>query len=120
MKLTSLSCGTQNVWAVDSKGNVHLRIGLKPPSKNYLSPAWVPVDGSTHTAGSKFTEVVTGPNDWMVRSIRYMFIHLLQGYICTVIDIHNNSAVMCIDVIMYGVIVVAVLYIISIRDIQYC
>ena len=66
VKLISLSCGAQNVWAVDSHGQVYLRIGLKPPSKNYLSPAWVPVDGSTHNEGAKFVKVVTGPSDWVV------------------------------------------------------
>ncbi len=65
-KLIHLSIGTQNVWGVDSDGMVHLRIGIKGPSKNYLNPAWVPVDGSTHAPGAKFVKVVTGPTDWMV------------------------------------------------------
>ena len=65
-KLLHISCGFNNVWAVDNKGMVYLRIGIKAPLRNEMSPAWVPVDGSTHHAGGKFLKVITGPMDWMV------------------------------------------------------
>ncbi|XP_013385306.1 tectonin beta-propeller repeat-containing protein 2-like isoform X1 [Lingula anatina] len=67
-KLVSVSCGTENVWAVDDKGAVFLRIGTKAPSSHYLNPAWVQVDGLA-TAGAIFTQVATGPEDWMVWAI---------------------------------------------------
>ncbi len=67
-KLVSLSCGTENVWGVDNTGIVYLRIGTKAPSPGHLNPAWVPVDGTTHSSGAKFTKVIAGPSDWMVRS----------------------------------------------------
>jgi hypothetical protein len=66
VKIVWLSTGALNVWAVDNKGQVYLRIGVEPPSKHLLNPAWVHVDGSTQSAGTKFTRVYAGPSDWMV------------------------------------------------------
>ena len=65
-RFTWLSCGTLNVWAVDQKGGVHLRIGVTAPTNQLLNPAWVPVDGMPQTIGAKFMRVAAGPNDWMV------------------------------------------------------
>ena len=64
--LVHANCGSQNVWAVDSRGQVYLRIGVRPIAYQGLSPAWVPVEGSTSTLGAKFTQVYSGSNDWMV------------------------------------------------------
>ena len=62
-----LCCGGENVWAVDNRGKVHLRIGISAPSNQLLNPAWVPVDGVPQTVGAKFVTVAPGPQDWMVR-----------------------------------------------------
>jgi len=64
--LVSVSCGTQNVVVVDNTGQAYLRIGVKAPEKHHLCPAWVPLDGTTSTAGSKFTSIYTSPADWLV------------------------------------------------------
>ena len=68
-KLVHLSCSPEGVWGVDNNGMMYLRIGSKPPEHSvhgYLNPAWVPVDGTTHGAGAKFSHVFAGPTDWMV------------------------------------------------------
>jgi hypothetical protein len=65
-KLTSMSCGMQNIWGVDKQGLVYMRIGLKPPSEMALNPAWLPVSGATHFTGTRFVRIAVGPNDWMV------------------------------------------------------
>lgn len=66
VRLISLSCGLQNVWAVDHQGGVVMRIGLGAPSPSQLNPAWVPVEGSTCAVGARFTSVAVAANDWMV------------------------------------------------------
>ena len=54
---------------MDNTGQVYLRIGVAAPTRNVLAPAWVPVDGSTYSAGGKFIKVIAGPLDWMVWAI---------------------------------------------------
>ena len=65
--MVHLSCGSQNVWAVDNMGLIYLRIGNQPPNSKHLNPAWVPVEGAPHHAGARFTRVYTGISEWMVR-----------------------------------------------------
>ena len=63
--LTSISCGTLNVWAVDSQGVVYQRIGVKAPSSHSLNAAWLPVDMG-NPSSTVFTHIATGPKDFMV------------------------------------------------------
>ncbi|XP_078316066.1 tectonin beta-propeller repeat-containing protein 2-like isoform X2 [Crassostrea virginica] len=66
--LTSISCGTLNVWAVDSQGVVYQRIGVKAPSSHSLNAAWLPVDMGKPSS-TVFTHIATGPKDFMVWAI---------------------------------------------------
>ena len=61
-----LCCGAENVWAVDHRGQVYMRIGVTAPVNQLLNPAWVPVDGAPQTIGARFVKVMTASNDWMV------------------------------------------------------
>ncbi|KAL5007962.1 hypothetical protein ScPMuIL_013543 [Solemya velum] len=73
--LIHLSCGTLNIWAIDSEGDVFQRIGVKAPSSHSLNPAWLVVDSSP--TGTVFTQVESGPQDWMVWAIdnrRHVFV----------------------------------------------
>lgn len=63
--LTSISCGTLNVWAVDNQGIVYQRIGVKAPTSHSLNAAWLPVDMGKQST-TIFTHIATGPKDFMV------------------------------------------------------
>lgn len=63
--LTSVSCGMINVWAVDTKGVVYQRIGVKAPTSHSLNAAWLPVDMGRQSS-TVFTHIATGPKDFMV------------------------------------------------------
>ncbi|XP_021379917.1 tectonin beta-propeller repeat-containing protein 2-like isoform X1 [Mizuhopecten yessoensis] len=66
--LVSVSCGHTNVWALDSDGVVYQRIGVKAPSTHSLIQAWLPVDSGT-SSGTTFSQISSGPKDWMVWAI---------------------------------------------------
>eukprot|EP00105_Crassostrea_gigas_P024491 XP_011444745.1 PREDICTED: tectonin beta-propeller repeat-containing protein 2 isoform X1 [Crassostrea gigas] len=66
--LTSISCGTLNVWAVDNQGIVYQRIGVKAPTSHSLNAAWLPVDMGKQST-TVFTHIATGPKDFMVWAI---------------------------------------------------
>lgn len=66
--LTSISCGTLNVWAVDNQGIVYQRIGVKAPTSHSLNAAWLPVDMGKQSA-TVFTHIATGPKDFMVWAV---------------------------------------------------
>ena len=68
--LTSISCGTLNVWAVDSQGVVYQRIGVKAPSSHSLNAAWLPVDMGKPSS-TVFSHIATGPKDFMVGTCTY-------------------------------------------------
>lgn len=63
--LTSISCGTLNVWAVDNQGIVYQRIGVKAPTSHSLNAAWLPVDMGKQSS-TVFTHIATGSKDFMV------------------------------------------------------
>ncbi|KAL3873059.1 hypothetical protein ACJMK2_036220 [Sinanodonta woodiana] len=64
-QLIHVSCGQQNVWAVDSNGDVFQRIGVRAPTSHSLNAAWLPVD----RGDTVFTHIKAGPQDWMVWAI---------------------------------------------------
>ena len=84
-RLVHLCCGKDNVWAVDHKGRMFLRIGVVAPVRQSLSPAWVIVDGKPNTIGARFTHVYTGPHDWMASLliIKVLAIHLKNACLFT-------------------------------------
>ncbi|XP_071079116.1 tectonin beta-propeller repeat-containing protein 2-like [Haliotis cracherodii] len=65
-QLIHVSCNSQYVWTVDCNGLVYQRIGAKAPTDQQLSPAWLPIDSFSEIT---FTQVVTGPLEWMVWAI---------------------------------------------------
>ncbi|XP_046579933.1 tectonin beta-propeller repeat-containing protein 2-like isoform X3 [Haliotis rubra] len=65
-QLIHVSCNSQYVWTVDCNGWVYQRIGAKAPTDQQLSPAWLPIDSFSEIT---FTQVVTGPLEWMVWAI---------------------------------------------------
>ncbi|XP_039251985.2 tectonin beta-propeller repeat-containing protein 2-like isoform X1 [Styela clava] len=64
-KLVYLSCGTQNVWAVDSSGLVYFRIGVAAVDRHSLPPAWIPIEGC-QVSGRKFIQIECGLSDGSV------------------------------------------------------
>lgn len=72
--LIHLSCGSRNVWAIDSDGVVYQRIGVKAPSTHSLQAAWLPVDSGP--SGTTFIQVFTGPSD--------LYVCNLVFYNCTI------------------------------------
>ena len=61
-----LACSELNIWAVDDRGRVHMRIGVDFQEGHLMNAAWVRVDGMPVTSGAKFVKVATGFKDWMV------------------------------------------------------
>lgn len=52
--MVSVSCGSQNVWAVDGRGLVYFRVGTQPLNPNMMLPAWILIEppaqvGTTHS-----------------------------------------------------------------------
>lgn len=44
VKLTSLACGNQHVWACDSRGGVYFRVGTQPLNPSLMLPAWIAIE----------------------------------------------------------------------------
>ncbi|XP_034432096.1 tectonin beta-propeller repeat-containing protein 2 isoform X5 [Hippoglossus hippoglossus] len=44
VRLVSLSCGSQNIWAVDSLGVVYFRVGTQPLNPSMMLPAWIHIE----------------------------------------------------------------------------
>lgn len=44
VKLTSLTCGNQHVWACDSRGGVYFRVGTQPLNPSLMLPAWITIE----------------------------------------------------------------------------
>ncbi|XP_033105345.1 tectonin beta-propeller repeat-containing protein 2-like isoform X1 [Anneissia japonica] len=65
-KVIHLTCGSIGVWACDSDGNIHFRLGLCMPRNDSMVPAWVQVDGKPTGSGNYFTNVYVGPGDNIV------------------------------------------------------
>ncbi|XP_029642298.1 tectonin beta-propeller repeat-containing protein 2-like isoform X2 [Octopus sinensis] len=64
---THLSCGSDCIWAVDNKGSVYHKFGVHPPSHTVFTPVWLQVDPEPN--GICFTQVIAGPENWMVWAI---------------------------------------------------
>ncbi|XP_076979701.1 tectonin beta-propeller repeat-containing protein 2 isoform X2 [Tamandua tetradactyla] len=44
VKLTSVACGRQHVWACDSRGGVYFRVGTQPLNPSLMLPAWITIE----------------------------------------------------------------------------
>ncbi|XP_078483137.1 uncharacterized protein LOC100177602 isoform X2 [Ciona intestinalis] len=79
VKMLHISCGSQYVWAVDTNGEVYMRVGVTVTDDHTtMTPAWLSLDNSpSNASGSKFIQVVCGPSDnnvWAVDNLGKVFI----------------------------------------------
>ncbi|KAF5920093.1 hypothetical protein HPG69_009836, partial [Diceros bicornis minor] len=44
IKLMSLACGNQHIWACDSRGGVYFRVGTQPLNPSLMLPAWIMIE----------------------------------------------------------------------------
>nr|XP_040055184.1 tectonin beta-propeller repeat-containing protein 2 isoform X2 [Gasterosteus aculeatus aculeatus] len=63
VRLVSVSCGSQNVWAVDSRGIVYFRVGTQPLNPSMMLPAWIHIDPPVQPIGVQLVNIQTSPND---------------------------------------------------------
>ncbi|KAK1885891.1 Tectonin beta-propeller repeat-containing protein 2 [Dissostichus eleginoides] len=63
VRLVSVSCGRQNVWAVDGRGNVYFRVGTQPMNPSMMLPAWIQIEPPVQPIGVLLVSVQTSPND---------------------------------------------------------
>uniref|UniRef100_A0A1A8DT97 Tectonin beta-propeller repeat containing 2 n=1 Tax=Nothobranchius kadleci TaxID=1051664 RepID=A0A1A8DT97_NOTKA len=63
VRLVSVSCGSQNVWAVDSRGLVYFRVGTQPLNTSMMLPAWIHIDPPVQPIGQQLVSIQTSPND---------------------------------------------------------
>ncbi|XP_006879243.1 PREDICTED: tectonin beta-propeller repeat-containing protein 2 [Elephantulus edwardii] len=66
VKLTSLACGNQHVWACDSRGGVYFRVGTQPLNPSLMLPAWIAIEPPVQPAGVTLVSVHSSPNDQML------------------------------------------------------
>ncbi|XP_029349066.1 tectonin beta-propeller repeat-containing protein 2 isoform X2 [Echeneis naucrates] len=63
VRLVSVSCGSQNVWAVDSRGVVYFRVGTQPLNPSMMLPAWIHIEPPAQPIGVQLVSIQTSPND---------------------------------------------------------
>ncbi|XP_054469725.1 tectonin beta-propeller repeat-containing protein 2 [Anoplopoma fimbria] len=63
VRLISVSCGSQNVWAVDSRGIVYFRVGTQPLNPSMMLPAWIHIEPPVQPIGVQLVRIQTSPND---------------------------------------------------------
>ncbi|XP_069016754.1 tectonin beta-propeller repeat-containing protein 2 isoform X1 [Embiotoca jacksoni] len=63
VRLVSVSCGSQNVWAVDSRGVVYFRVGTQPMNPSMMMPAWIHIEPPVQPIGVQLVSIQTSPND---------------------------------------------------------
>ncbi|XP_075963363.1 tectonin beta-propeller repeat-containing protein 2 isoform X1 [Anarhichas minor] len=63
VRLVSVSCGSQNVWAVDSRGIVYFRVGTQPMNPSMMLPAWIHIETPVQPIGVQLVRIQTSPND---------------------------------------------------------
>ncbi|XP_062037153.1 tectonin beta-propeller repeat-containing protein 2 isoform X7 [Lepus europaeus] len=66
VKLTSLACGNQHIWACDSRGGVYFRVGTQPLNPSLMLPAWIMIEPPVQPAGVTLVSVHSSPNDQML------------------------------------------------------
>ncbi|KAG7277748.1 hypothetical protein CRUP_023036 [Coryphaenoides rupestris] len=63
VRLVSVSCGSQNVWAVDSQGMVYFRVGTQPLNPSMMLPAWICIEPPVQPVGVQLVSIHSSPND---------------------------------------------------------
>ncbi|KAJ7990937.1 hypothetical protein DPEC_G00292060 [Dallia pectoralis] len=66
VRLISISCGSQNVWACDSYGMVYFRVGTQHLNPSMMLPAWICIEPPEQPIGVHLITVHTSPNDHML------------------------------------------------------
>ncbi|XP_004836973.1 tectonin beta-propeller repeat-containing protein 2 isoform X1 [Heterocephalus glaber] len=66
VKLTSLACGNQHIWACDSRGGVYFRVGTQPLNPSLMLPAWITIEPPVQPTGVTLVSVHASPNDQML------------------------------------------------------
>ncbi|XP_075782654.1 tectonin beta-propeller repeat-containing protein 2 isoform X2 [Pelodiscus sinensis] len=79
IKLISLACGNQHIWACDTSGGVYFRVGTQPLNPSLMLPAWImieppiqisnPAKEGNKPVGLNLVSVHSSPNDQMLWAI---------------------------------------------------
>ncbi|XP_066485336.1 tectonin beta-propeller repeat-containing protein 2 [Tiliqua scincoides] len=71
VKLVSLACGKQHIWACDSCGGIYFRVGTQPLNPSLMLPAWIMIEPPIQPVGVNLISVYSSPNDqslWAIDS----------------------------------------------------
>ncbi|XP_044293192.1 tectonin beta-propeller repeat-containing protein 2 isoform X2 [Varanus komodoensis] len=71
VKLRSLACGNQHIWACDSCGGIYFRVGTQPLNPSLMVPAWIMIEPPVQPVGVNLISVYSSPNDqslWAIDS----------------------------------------------------
>nr|XP_056707744.1 tectonin beta-propeller repeat-containing protein 2 [Euleptes europaea] len=71
VKLTSLACGNQHIWACDSCGGIYFRVGTQPLNPSLMLPAWIMIEPPIQPVGVNLISIFSSPNDqslWAIDS----------------------------------------------------
>ncbi|KAL0969727.1 hypothetical protein UPYG_G00231480 [Umbra pygmaea] len=66
VRLISISCGSQNVWACDGYGMVYFRVGTQHLNPSMMLPAWICIEPPEQPVGVHLIRIHTSPNDRML------------------------------------------------------
>ncbi|XP_010891212.4 tectonin beta-propeller repeat-containing protein 2 isoform X2 [Esox lucius] len=69
VRLISISCGSQNVWACDGYGMVYFRVGTQHLNPSMMLPAWICIEPPEQPVGVHLIRIHTSPNDRMLWAI---------------------------------------------------
>ncbi|XP_053881318.1 tectonin beta-propeller repeat-containing protein 2 isoform X5 [Malaclemys terrapin pileata] len=69
IKLTSLACGNQHIWACDTSGGVYFRVGTQPLNPSLMLPAWIMIEPPVQPVGINLVSIHSSPNDQMLWAI---------------------------------------------------
>ncbi|XP_077179849.1 tectonin beta-propeller repeat-containing protein 2 [Paroedura picta] len=71
VKLTSLACGNQHIWACDTCGGIYFRVGTQPLNPSLMLPAWIMIEPPVQPVGVNLISLFSSPNDqslWAIDS----------------------------------------------------
>uniref|UniRef100_A0A8C4V9Z4 Tectonin beta-propeller repeat containing 2 n=1 Tax=Falco tinnunculus TaxID=100819 RepID=A0A8C4V9Z4_FALTI len=69
VKLISLTCGNQHVWACDTGGGIYFRVGTQPFNPSLMLPAWIMIEPPIQPVGINLVSIHSSPNDQMLWAI---------------------------------------------------
>ncbi|KFP82835.1 Tectonin beta-propeller repeat-containing protein 2 [Apaloderma vittatum] len=69
VKLISLTCGNQHVWACDTSGGIYFRVGTQPFNPSLMLPAWIMIEPPIQPVGINLVSIHSSPNDQMLWAI---------------------------------------------------